>query len=231
MGSRRRSAVAASSPPGRRSGCEQPAPVRRTLSPIWSRTNATSRSRPPSRSWRLQSPSRGASDRALAALAGATPGGVNGGARGTSWRCGRRESRAEAARDLSARLAAGTGRGLRLGPRHPRFERHRVRDPGAAPPECVAGRCRAHSRSCAPFSVATAASSCTRTWVGRQSTAGAIQGFVAAGVEAARRPRFASSPAARADGSYRYSARYKATPLWVTSQVLPALARKAFPLR
>ena len=35
----------------------------------------------------------------------------------------------------------------------------------------------------------------------------------------------------RADGSYRYSRKYGATPVWVTSQVLPALARKSFPLR
>jgi hypothetical protein len=35
----------------------------------------------------------------------------------------------------------------------------------------------------------------------------------------------------RSDGSYRYSARYAVTPVWVTAQVLPALARKAFPLR
>ena len=34
----------------------------------------------------------------------------------------------------------------------------------------------------------------------------------------------------RADGSYRYSKRYAVTPVWVTSQVLPALARKPFPL-
>jgi hypothetical protein len=35
----------------------------------------------------------------------------------------------------------------------------------------------------------------------------------------------------RPDGSYRYSARYVTTPLWVTAQVLPALAREPFPLR
>ena len=35
----------------------------------------------------------------------------------------------------------------------------------------------------------------------------------------------------RPDGSYRYNARYVTTPLWVTAQVLPALARKPFPLR
>ena len=34
----------------------------------------------------------------------------------------------------------------------------------------------------------------------------------------------------RADGSYRYSAKYAATPVWVTSQVLAALAKKPFPL-
>jgi hypothetical protein len=63
------------------------------------------------------------------------------------------------------------------------------------------------------------------------STAWVIQAFVAAG----RKP----PPAAfrylarmrRPDGSYRYNARYVSTPVWVTSQVLPALARTAFPLR
>ena len=64
-----------------------------------------------------------------------------------------------------------------------------------------------------------------------QSTAWAIQAFVAA--------RRAPGPAAfrylrrmhRRNGSFRYSARYAITPVWVTSQVLPALARKPFPLR
>jgi hypothetical protein len=35
----------------------------------------------------------------------------------------------------------------------------------------------------------------------------------------------------RADGSYRYSAAYATTPVWVTAQVLPASAGKPFPLR
>lgn len=64
-----------------------------------------------------------------------------------------------------------------------------------------------------------------------QSTAWAIQAFLAAG----RQP----GPAAfaylgrmqRADGSFRYSARYAITPTWVTAQVIPALARRPFPLR
>jgi hypothetical protein len=63
-----------------------------------------------------------------------------------------------------------------------------------------------------------------------QSTAWAIQGFVAAGV---RPPRSAFAYLARLkrpDGSYRYSARYVTTPVWVTSQVLAALAKKPFPL-
>ena len=64
-----------------------------------------------------------------------------------------------------------------------------------------------------------------------QSTAWAIQALLAAG-------RSPGAPAfrylermRRADGSYRYNARYVTTPLWVTAQVLPALARKPFPLR
>src|SRR5262249_31750286 len=63
------------------------------------------------------------------------------------------------------------------------------------------------------------------------STAVAIQGLVGAG---ARPPSGAFRYLARLrrdDGSYRYSSRYTATPVWVTSQVLPALARKALPLR
>jgi prenyltransferase beta subunit len=64
-----------------------------------------------------------------------------------------------------------------------------------------------------------------------QSTAWAIQAFVAAKKDPGRRAfRFLSS-LHRADGSYRYSKRYAVTPVWVTSQVLPALARKPFPLR
>lgn len=64
-----------------------------------------------------------------------------------------------------------------------------------------------------------------------QSTSWAIQAFLAAG---------AKPPAAafrylrriqRRDGSIRYSAQYGTTPLWVSAQALPALARQPFPLR
>ena len=63
-----------------------------------------------------------------------------------------------------------------------------------------------------------------------QSTAWAIQGLVAAG---ARPPRSAFGYLARLkqpDGSYRYSAQYVTTPVWVTAQVLAALAKRPFPL-
>jgi len=63
-----------------------------------------------------------------------------------------------------------------------------------------------------------------------QSTAWAIQGLLAAG----RAPGAAAfrylTRMRRSNGSYRYNARYVTTPLWVTAQVLPALARKPFPL-
>jgi hypothetical protein len=64
-----------------------------------------------------------------------------------------------------------------------------------------------------------------------QSTAWAIQAYVAAGVRPpAAAFRFLAS-LRRPDGSYRYSRRYGVTPAIVTAQVLPALARKPYPLR
>jgi Prenyltransferase and squalene oxidase repeat len=64
-----------------------------------------------------------------------------------------------------------------------------------------------------------------------QSTAVAIQGLVAAGSKPPPAAFRYLAKLRRADGSYRYSVRYAATPLWVTSQTLLALARKPFPLR
>jgi len=63
-----------------------------------------------------------------------------------------------------------------------------------------------------------------------QSTAWAIQGFVAAGVAPPLSAFAYLGRLKRPDGSYRYSARYVTTPVWVTSQVLAALAKKPFPL-
>lgn len=64
-----------------------------------------------------------------------------------------------------------------------------------------------------------------------QSTAWVVQAFRAAGKAPPRGSLVYLRRLQRGDGSFRYSARYAATPVWVTSQVLPALARKAFPLR
>jgi hypothetical protein len=64
-----------------------------------------------------------------------------------------------------------------------------------------------------------------------QSTAWAIQGLVAAGVTPPRNAFAYLAHLKRADGSYRYSAKYVTTPVWVTSQVLAALAKKPFPLQ
>ena len=63
-----------------------------------------------------------------------------------------------------------------------------------------------------------------------QSTAWAIQGLVAAGRTPPRSAFAYLARMRRPDGSYRYSAAYVTTPVWVTSQVLAALAKKPFPL-
>jgi hypothetical protein len=64
-----------------------------------------------------------------------------------------------------------------------------------------------------------------------QSTAWAIQGLLAAGVKPGRAAYRYLASLRRADGSYRYSKRYAVTPVWVTAQVVPALAGRTFPLR
>jgi prenyltransferase beta subunit len=64
-----------------------------------------------------------------------------------------------------------------------------------------------------------------------QSTAWAIQAFLAAGKMPPRGAFAYLKRLQRPDGSFRYSSRYTTTPVWVTAQVLPALARKPFPLR
>ncbi len=64
-----------------------------------------------------------------------------------------------------------------------------------------------------------------------QSTAWAIQAFVAAHRNPGRAPFRYLAKLRRSDGSYRYSKAFATTPVWVTAQVLPALARRPFPLR
>ncbi|MGZ4396794.1 MAG: hypothetical protein ACXVZ1_00100 [Gaiellaceae bacterium] len=64
-----------------------------------------------------------------------------------------------------------------------------------------------------------------------QSTAWALQAFAAAGLSPGKASLRYLAGLRRADGSYRYSARYSATPVWITAQALAALAGKPFPLR
>jgi prenyltransferase beta subunit len=64
-----------------------------------------------------------------------------------------------------------------------------------------------------------------------QSTAWAIQGLLAARVQPPASAFRYLARMRRSDGSFRYSARYVATPVWVTAQALAALARKPLPLR
>jgi Prenyltransferase and squalene oxidase repeat len=64
-----------------------------------------------------------------------------------------------------------------------------------------------------------------------QSTAWAIQAFVAAGVPPPRKAFRYLRGLRRPAGSFRYSTGRAITPVWVTANVLPALARKPFPLR
>jgi len=64
-----------------------------------------------------------------------------------------------------------------------------------------------------------------------QSTAWAIQALLAAGAEPQRSTWRFLSRLRRPDGSYRYSAAYATTPVWVTAQVTPALAGRWFPLQ
>lgn len=63
-----------------------------------------------------------------------------------------------------------------------------------------------------------------------QSTAWVVQAFLAADRPPPRGALAYLRSLQRADGSFRYSRHYATTPVWVTSQVLPALAGKAFPL-
>ncbi len=64
-----------------------------------------------------------------------------------------------------------------------------------------------------------------------QSTAWAIQALLSAGEKPGKAPFRFLSRLRRGDGSYRYSVRYGATPVWVTAQVIPALTGRPFPFR
>lgn len=61
-----------------------------------------------------------------------------------------------------------------------------------------------------------------------QSTAWAIQAYLAAGKKPPRPAYAFLARMLQRDGSYRYSKQYAATPVWVTAQVVPALAGKPY---
>jgi hypothetical protein len=63
-----------------------------------------------------------------------------------------------------------------------------------------------------------------------QSTALVVQAFVAARTKPPPKAFTFLASLRRSDGSYRYSRAYATTPVWVTAQVLPALAKKPLPL-
>jgi hypothetical protein len=95
-------------------------------------------------------------------------------------------------------------------------------------------RGRPISRGLAFIRGLTAANGGVRLVAGRepdaQSTAWAIQAYVAAGVRPPGATFTFLASLRRTDGSYRYSRRYAVTPAIVTAQVLPALARRQYPL-
>jgi Prenyltransferase and squalene oxidase repeat len=64
-----------------------------------------------------------------------------------------------------------------------------------------------------------------------QTSAWAIQAFAAAGASPGKRALAYLARLRRSDGSYRYAPTLAVTPVWVTSEVVPALLRKPFPLR
>jgi hypothetical protein len=64
-----------------------------------------------------------------------------------------------------------------------------------------------------------------------QSTAWAIQALLAAGGQPPPAAFRYLKKLQRTDGSIRYSAQYATTPLWVSTQALPALMRRSFPLK
>ncbi len=129
---------------------------------------------------------------------------------------------------------AGEGRWLPVvAGRDPRLERHGRGDSGT--PRC---RCRWGSRPPGRGRSARVSESrrrLLRSRRGASRTRSRPPGRSRRSSAPARSPasrRFGScARLRRADGSYRYSVRYGTTPVWVTAQVLPALAGKPFPLR
>jgi hypothetical protein len=64
-----------------------------------------------------------------------------------------------------------------------------------------------------------------------QTSAWAIQAFAAAGASPGKHALAYLARLRQRNGSYRYAPTLAVTPVWVTSEVVPALLRKPFPLR
>jgi hypothetical protein len=64
-----------------------------------------------------------------------------------------------------------------------------------------------------------------------QTSAWAIQAFAAAGASPGKNALAYIARLRQRNGSYRYAPGLAVTPVWVTSEVVPALLRKSFPLR
>jgi prenyltransferase beta subunit len=64
-----------------------------------------------------------------------------------------------------------------------------------------------------------------------QTSAWAVQAFYAAGAAPGKRALAYLTRLRKPNGSFRYNAKLSVTPVWVTSEVLPALLGKPFPLR
>ena len=143
----------------------------------------------------------------------------------------RRGARAPPRRGSSSgtRRARAGSRGEPASPRTRTTPRPRSRrSPSRA---CAGSRSTARSRSCSRSRTRDGGFELTRgRGADAQSTAWAIQGLVAAGRKPPRSAFAYLARLRRADGSYRYSARYAATPVWVTAQVLAGLAKRPFPL-
>jgi hypothetical protein len=63
-----------------------------------------------------------------------------------------------------------------------------------------------------------------------QTSAWAIQAFAAAGASPGKNALAYLARLRQRNGSYRYAPKLPVTPVWVTSEVIPALVRKPFPL-
>ena len=139
--------------------------------------------------------------------------------RRSSARSSPRRRRAVGSRGSVAASPTRTTRRRRSRRSAPRDSAPAVRRSGGRSSRCVASR------------IATAASRSRRAASRTHSRPRGRSRGCSAPVRSRARPPFRFlSRLRRGDGSYRYSVRYGATPVWVTAQVIPALTGRPFPL-